>query len=386
MRAVSSVSASPAAAGAGAVQPGEPHIAGAEIRLGVDATVDLILDHHPDVVVLATGARPGIPDVPGIEQSPAVDAFTVLARPAASVRRALVVTRPMVPGSALAEALEALRRGPAVFQVGDCVVPRTAFEAMQDAAALGLHVEGRQLVDAPERGHPEVGEPGVVVAPSDDGGTSALGLRPPDVIAPAFNGASGERHVRVVDIDQARDVALRRAKISHVVVEARDRSSPRQAARLRRDDHDTELLAKSKRRAQVVGPAAEAVQEVRGALRAPAPGPVGLELARLVDQGLNDPPGLLDHVLPREALLDPVQRVAQEALVGTGLVPELALEEHAIDAVKADLDRFDALIADNPDLQRLVRSPVFTAEEQTKALFAVLNMAGVGGLARISGG
>ena len=60
---------------------------------------------------------------------------------------------------------------------------------------------------------------------------------------------------------------------------------------------------------------------------------------------------------------------------------ELALEEHAIDAVKSDLDRFDALIADNPDLQRLVRSPVFTAEEQTRALTAVLDKAGIGGLA-----
>jgi F-type H+-transporting ATPase subunit delta len=59
---------------------------------------------------------------------------------------------------------------------------------------------------------------------------------------------------------------------------------------------------------------------------------------------------------------------------------ELALEEHAIDAVKADLDRFDALIAESPDLQRLVRSPVFTAEEQTKALSAVLDKAGIGGL------
>ena len=49
---------------------------------------------------------------------------------------------------------------------------------------------------------------------------------------------------------------------------------------------------------------------------------------------------------------------------------ELALEEHAIDAVKADLDRFDAMLAESPDLQRLVRSPVFTAEEQTKALSA----------------
>lgn len=59
---------------------------------------------------------------------------------------------------------------------------------------------------------------------------------------------------------------------------------------------------------------------------------------------------------------------------------ELALEEHAIDAVKADLDRFDALIAESPDLQRLVRSPVFTAGEQTKALSAVLDKTGIGGL------
>jgi F-type H+-transporting ATPase subunit delta len=59
---------------------------------------------------------------------------------------------------------------------------------------------------------------------------------------------------------------------------------------------------------------------------------------------------------------------------------ELALEEHAIDAVKADLDRFEGLIAESTDLQRLVRSPVFTADIQTKALSAVLDRAGIGGL------
>jgi F-type H+-transporting ATPase subunit delta len=59
---------------------------------------------------------------------------------------------------------------------------------------------------------------------------------------------------------------------------------------------------------------------------------------------------------------------------------ELALEGKAIDAVKADLERFDALVADNPDLARLVRSPVFGAEEQAKALKAVLAAAGIGGL------
>lgn len=60
---------------------------------------------------------------------------------------------------------------------------------------------------------------------------------------------------------------------------------------------------------------------------------------------------------------------------------ELALEEKALDAVKSDLERFDALIAENADLNRLVRSPVFGADEQLKALSAILDKVGIGGLA-----
>src|SRR6202161_4447037 len=60
---------------------------------------------------------------------------------------------------------------------------------------------------------------------------------------------------------------------------------------------------------------------------------------------------------------------------------DLAAEPNAIDAVKADLGRFDALTAGSPDLTRLVRSPVFSAEEQGQALGAVLDRAGIGGLA-----
>jgi F-type H+-transporting ATPase subunit delta len=60
---------------------------------------------------------------------------------------------------------------------------------------------------------------------------------------------------------------------------------------------------------------------------------------------------------------------------------ELALEEKALDAVKADLERFDSLVASSPDLARLVRSPVFRADEQVRALSAVLARAGITGLA-----
>jgi F-type H+-transporting ATPase subunit delta len=60
---------------------------------------------------------------------------------------------------------------------------------------------------------------------------------------------------------------------------------------------------------------------------------------------------------------------------------ELARDANAIDAVKTDLDRFDALVAESPDLTRLVRSPVFSADEQLHALTAVLDRSGIGGLA-----
>jgi 2,4-dienoyl-CoA reductase-like NADH-dependent reductase (Old Yellow Enzyme family)/thioredoxin reductase len=197
--------------------------AGAELLLGVEADLELILSERPDVVVLATGARPGIPEIPGILQSPAVDAFEVLRRPVSGLRKALVLgggvlgvgialalvergvevhlveasdelagelglrprwqyvanlrarpnvtintlttvealtadgavlrsggrettlagldlvvpTRPLLPAAALGEALKALAAGPPIFEVGDCVLPRTAFEAMQEGAALG---------------------------------------------------------------------------------------------------------------------------------------------------------------------------------------------------------------------------------------------------------
>ena len=60
---------------------------------------------------------------------------------------------------------------------------------------------------------------------------------------------------------------------------------------------------------------------------------------------------------------------------------ELALESKAVDQVQSDLKAFDALIASSPDLTRLVRSPVFSADDQAKALIAILEKAGIKGIA-----
>ncbi|HET7888013.1 MAG TPA: F0F1 ATP synthase subunit delta [Bradyrhizobium sp.] len=59
---------------------------------------------------------------------------------------------------------------------------------------------------------------------------------------------------------------------------------------------------------------------------------------------------------------------------------ELARDERSIDSVKADLDKFAAMLADSADLKRLVRSPVFSSDAQVKALSAVLDKAGISGI------
>lgn len=60
---------------------------------------------------------------------------------------------------------------------------------------------------------------------------------------------------------------------------------------------------------------------------------------------------------------------------------DLAREERQIDAVAEGLDRFDALMGESADLRRLVRSPVFSGEAQAAAIGAVLERAGITGLA-----
>ena len=59
---------------------------------------------------------------------------------------------------------------------------------------------------------------------------------------------------------------------------------------------------------------------------------------------------------------------------------ELALEAKAIDRVTAELDGFAAMLEESEDLRRLVRSPVFSRDEQARAMSAILDRAGIKGL------
>jgi F-type H+-transporting ATPase subunit delta len=59
----------------------------------------------------------------------------------------------------------------------------------------------------------------------------------------------------------------------------------------------------------------------------------------------------------------------------------LAHEGRQTDAVAQSLEKLDALIAVSPDLERLIRSPVFSANDQLKALDAILAREEISGIA-----
>lgn len=63
-----------------------------------------------------------------------------------------------------------------------------------------------------------------------------------------------------------------------------------------------------------------------------------------------------------------------------GALFELADGANALPAVEGDLGRFIDMLAESADLARLVRSPVFAADEQMRAVGAVLDKAEIGGL------
>ena len=60
---------------------------------------------------------------------------------------------------------------------------------------------------------------------------------------------------------------------------------------------------------------------------------------------------------------------------------DLARESNAVDRVGADLSTFRQLIDESDDFRRFLRSPAIAADEQVRALDAILKRAGIAGTA-----
>jgi F-type H+-transporting ATPase subunit delta len=73
----------------------------------------------------------------------------------------------------------------------------------------------------------------------------------------------------------------------------------------------------------------------------------------------------------------PISGVAERY---AGSLFELAAGSDAIGKVEEDLGRFESMLKGSEDLRRLVQSPVFSADEQLKAISAIADRAGIAGL------
>jgi F-type H+-transporting ATPase subunit delta len=78
-----------------------------------------------------------------------------------------------------------------------------------------------------------------------------------------------------------------------------------------------------------------------------------------------------DNVAGNDAMMAGVAGRYASALLDT------ANEQGQLAAVEQDINNISKLIDDSDDLRRMVRSPVFSAEDQTRAIDAVLGKAGV---------
>lgn len=73
----------------------------------------------------------------------------------------------------------------------------------------------------------------------------------------------------------------------------------------------------------------------------------------------------------------PISGVAERY---AGSLYELAAQANAVSKVEDDLGRFETLLAGSDDLTRMIKSPVFSSDEQFKAIAAIADKAKIGGL------
>lgn len=120
--------------------------AGVELRLGVEATPQAVRAERPDAVIVATGAEPGLPAVPGVLDSPLVDYREIIRRPLGGVRRALVMGGG-IRGVAVARLLAAKGAEVLLVEPGAALLTdiasrsqRFQIEALQGHASVGIHL------------------------------------------------------------------------------------------------------------------------------------------------------------------------------------------------------------------------------------------------------
>ncbi len=131
--------------------------AGVELVLGDEVTVDVVREMAPDAVVVATGASPFIPDVPGVNNPNVVTAIQVLTGQAKVGDHVLVVAEleefyaPLIVAEFLANQGKAIEVVSGLLTVGLAVEPRTLHmivkRLLEKGVTLTPHTTLAELAD-----------------------------------------------------------------------------------------------------------------------------------------------------------------------------------------------------------------------------------------------
>lgn len=106
------------------------------LKLGAEATPELADKTKPDVVILAVGGRPIIPEIPGVEKRNVLAAQDVLEDKTKIRNQNVVVAGGGMVGAETAEVLR--EKVPQLYAVGDCQQPRAIMAAVYEGAFTAL--------------------------------------------------------------------------------------------------------------------------------------------------------------------------------------------------------------------------------------------------------
>ncbi len=172
----------------------------AQVKLGVEVTPELVEKEKPDVVILATGSMPMIPEIPGISGSKVTTAIDVLSGRADVGEKVVVIGGELV-GCETAEFLSQQGKKVTVVRRGPEMASKM-FHSNRDALLTRLEKGGILLVTGVKK-YVAITEDGLVIIDSEgkrrtlesDTIVLAAGAIPNDQMAKAIEGKVGEIHL-----------------------------------------------------------------------------------------------------------------------------------------------------------------------------------------------
>ena len=171
---------------------------GAKIKLKARAVEKTIASDNPDVVIVATGASPIIPDIPGADRENVATALDVLASVKQVDQRVVIVGGGQV-GCETAEYLAEKGHEVTILEmlerVGNDVGITTRWVIMQRLHNAGIKIKaGTEVVEISDRGVKAKRSGTVELIPADTV-VLAVGLQPNNELAAKLKGKAAEVHV-----------------------------------------------------------------------------------------------------------------------------------------------------------------------------------------------